>query len=236
MKEGKMSRNMNLMSKSVAVLLALTGLMFAQSKMAAQTVYTWPDGYDAIGAHWWLYNYTKGAATHWQNESTPGSGIDDYMWDYDLIWNYGDIGHFNAGVNSWSDGDLCIWFGSWDSAYAADSANYGSNPTHAGYVWFSSDSVDGPADPWYWADENAQDMPIATASIQTGPGPDSIIVEIINPSETGVPPKEYSILGYWIVADATLDTLPRGAPDDFTYTIGFVAQQGGPGGVNIFTV
>ncbi len=227
----------NVMStdKLLVVLLSLIGLVFAQSKEADQAVFNWPDGYDAIGAHWWLFNYTKGAETHWQNESTPGSGIDDYMRDYDLIWNYGELGHFNAGINSWSDGDLCIWFGSWDSAYAADPATYGSNPGHTGYFWFSSNNVIGPEDPWYWPHENAQIMPKPAAShAPIGYEPGTVYIEIDNPTETGVPPKEYDVLGYWIVANAESSGPASGAPDDFTYTIGFAPVMGGPSDITFF--
>lgn len=226
-----MKIDLNSITKLTVVLFVLTNSVFAQSKMAAQIVYTWPDGYDAIGVHWYLYNLTKGAATHWIDINTPGSGMDDYMLEYDLIWNYGEIGHFNA-INPWSEGDECIWFGSCDSAYAADSATYGSNRGHTGYVWFSSDSVDGPADPWYWADVNANLMGIPTVSSLDGSG--VWIVEFTNPPESGVPTKEYSILGYWLLVNAALDTLPSGAPNGFNDTLGFVPVQGGPGQSTFF--
>ncbi len=219
------------MAKLLVVLFVSTAILLAASKLAQQTVYTWPDGYDATGAHWYLYNFTKGAQTHWLGETMIGCGKDDFMQGYDLIWNFGDIGNFNAGDDAWNDGDIIIWFGSWDSAYAAHSSGYGSNAGHTGYVWFSSNIVDRVADPWLWPDRHAQIMPKPIVSQERAEAqPGSVIVEIPNLSETGASSEDYTILGYWIVANADISPEhPTGAPDDFTYTLGFVAQQGGPG-------
>ncbi len=225
---------MNLTGKSVVVLLALTVVVFAQSKEAQQAVWTWPDGYNATGVHFILYNQDKGPSTHYVYNTTPGCGIDDFMNDYDVLWCYGDVGNFNGGVDAWADGDLCIWFGSWDSAYAASPLTYGSNKNHTGYLWFSHNFVAGGEDPWGWPDENGQVMPMPTASIETfGDQAGSVIIEIPNPPETGSP---YSIDGYYVVANAVESPgTPSGEPDDFTYNVGYVAQTGGSGGTTFHT-
>ncbi len=205
----------------------ISGPAFAQSKLANQAVYTWPDGYIGLGANFILYNYDKGETTHWVDNTTPGSGIDDFMIDYDLLWCYGDVGNFNGGVDAWVDGDLCIWFGSWDSAYAVSPVGYGSNAGHTGYVWFSQENVAGTEDPWFWPDEYGQVMPMATVSQAGDQG--MVTVEIPNLPETGVPPATYSVAGYYIVANGVLGGEPSGTPDDFTFDIGYFPQSGGPG-------
>ncbi len=229
---------MKLTGKLLVALLVLTGFMFAQSKLANQAVYTWPDGYDGVGAHFIMYNDEnvggRTPVTHYVYETTPGCGYDDFMNDYDLLWCYGDIGNFNGGENAWVDGDLIVWFGSWDSAYAANPTGYMTNPGHHAWVWNSHANVLGIEDPWFWADANAQEMTQPTASVETyGDQPGSIIVEITNPIESGSP---YSVDGFYIVANAEEDpATPSGAPQDYTYNVGYFPQTGGSGGSTFCT-
>lgn len=227
---------MRLISKLVGLLFVLTGLVFVQgTHLLSQSVYIWPDGYDADGVKWWTYSLYL-AETHWNNESSIGSITDDYANSFDVVVWYSQIQNFNAGVNPWKNGDTIVAFGSWDSAYVNNPSGYGDNANHTGFYWLFSDTVDATVHPEHWStDDTLRVLPKPIAS-QVGGPTGNIQISITNPAETRrVDQTAYDVLGFWIWADTT----GEGTPDAFiaatVMEVGFFSVDGDAGDITICT-
>ena len=219
---------MRLISKLVGLLFVLTGFVFAQgTHLLSQSVYIWPDGYDADGVKWWTYDLYL-AETHWNNESSVSCFTGDYASSSDVVVWYSEISNFP----DWQEGDTIVAFGSWDSAYVNDPSGYGSNSNHTGFYWLFSDTVDRDVHPEHWSTDDTLRVlpkPIAT---QVGWPTGNIQISITNPAETRREDQtEYDVMGYWIWADTT----GHGWPDSFDMEVGFFSVVGDTGDITICT-
>ena len=117
----------------VIILIIGLGSVFAQSITVRQQVRNWEDGYDTTGVHWIVFDIAN-PSEDTLFETSVGS-YTQYNSAQDIVtWN-ADPGNFPS---QWYAGDTMVSFGSWDSAYAADSSTYGDNTDHTGFYWLCS--------------------------------------------------------------------------------------------------
>lgn len=213
----------------IVVLLMSVGSAYAQgSHNLRQMVREWPLTSNAKGVHWVVYKISN-PEEDWVDETDVGS--DTTIGPTNIRWRV-DTGNF---LNSWIPGDSCICLGSWDSVYAVDPDNYGSNINHKGSYWLFSDILI-TTDPQTWSpDDTLRPLPQPIATQVGGPTGD-IQISITNPAETRrLDQTAYDVMGYWIWADTT----GEGTPDAFiaatVMEVGFFSVNGGAGQTTVCT-
>jgi len=219
--------------KMIFIVLLLPSIMlYAQSKTLFQSLTNWPAGCDTLGTHWFVYNINK-PESHYVIDTTVASVTTSTYWA-------ANIGNFNGGVNPWANGDTILALGSFDTAYIHDPDTYGNNANHCGFYWLFCDTVTlTTPEVWLPADTvRPIPKPIVT---QTGLGAgadDTIWIWIPNPMETDtLEPIDYSVLGYWLVADSTGAGTPNALNDEVkAVEIGFIPVQGDTGDTTVFWI
>ena len=216
------------MNKKLIIIIVLlnVSLLYPISHAVRQMVKDWPEGYDATGVHWYVYDIYH-AETHILNENSVGSYTQYSAVQNAARWT-ADVGNFSGG--DWQEGDTIIGFGSWDSAYVTDPSGYGDNPNHTGFYWLFSDTLDADVDPQTLSPaDTVRQIPKPLVS-KTGPGGgavDTIWVKIPNPMETRrAEPTEYDVLGYWLWADSTGTGTPNAFNGDSAMEIAFIPVSG----------
>jgi hypothetical protein len=203
--------------------LLSASLLYPTSHALRQMVRNWPEGYDATGAHWHVYDLCQ-AETHVLDETSIGSYTVHSASLNAVRWTC-DVGNFPGA--DWQEGDTIVAFGSWDSAYVTDSAGYGAKVKHTGFYWLFSDTLDKDVDPQDLSPADTLRVMSKPLAAQVG---DSIEIAITNPLVTVSGISTYGVLGYWFWADTT----GSGTPDGYDKELGFVPVQGGAGETTIF--
>ena len=168
---------------------------------------------------WDLYN--MGSPNDYLTKTSTGCGTVYNASGQQIRW-YAEAGNWPDHI--WKGGDTCIVLGSWDPDEGAFE--------HAGEYWLFSDSLDPTLDTESWAPSDTMRAmePAAVSSSARA----NISVEITNPYETDRSPwgtEEYDVLGFWVIADTTASGLTA----SYDVDLGFVAVNGGPGGITTFT-
>ncbi len=216
----------------VILIILFTSLLFAGTKhVLSQWVENVPEGYEKTGYKIFINNIFS-PRTNVLDETSPGS---DFVWTGTgkLEWKM-DLAYF---PEQWSPGDTILCFGSWDSAYAADSLSYGDNPTHTGFYWLFSDTLDDKNIQKWDPDDtlNALPKPIVSKTGVGGGNNDTIWVKIPNPPETRrADQTTYDVLGYWLWADTTGSGTPNAFNGVKAVEIGFIPVQGGHGDTTVY--
>ena len=215
------------MNKKLIIIIVLlnVSLLYPISHAVLQMVKDWPEGYDATGVHWYVYDIYH-AETHILNENSVGSYTQYSAVQNAARWT-ADVGNFPGG--DWQEGDTIIGFGSWDSAYVTDPSGYGDNPNHTGFYWLFSDTLDADVDPQTLSpDDTLRPIPQPIAA-QAGT---NIEISVPNPAETRrVDQTTYDVLGYWFWADTT----GTGIPNSYDKEVAFVPVQGGFGDTTTYS-
>lgn len=220
---------MRLAKYIIIVLILPSVILHAQAKSLVQLLENWPAGCDTTGKHWVVYNIYK-AQTHYVTESSVASATETTYW-------MAQIGNFNGGVTPWFPGDTLMTIGSIDTAYIHNQGTYGENIDHTGFYWLFSDTIHASTPEAWLPSDTVRVIPKPIVS-QTGPGAgadDTIWVKIPNPMETDtLDPIDYSVLGYWLVADSTGAGTPNALNDGVKILeIGFIPVQGDTGDTTV---
>jgi hypothetical protein len=226
----------NKINKIVIITILFTTLVFARSTphVLSQIVLSWPAGIDETGVQWMIYDLYN-AETHYLDQDSAGS-YTSYSSTFNALTWAAECGN----LPNWHDGDTIIAFGSWDSEYAFDPDNYGSNVNHTGFYWLFSDTLDEDLATQYWFPQDTLRVlpkPIVSKTGSGGGANDTIWVKIPNPMETDtLEPIDYSVLGYWLVADSTGAGTPDALNDDVkAMEIGFIPVQGDTGDTTVYS-
>ncbi len=145
-----------------------------------------------------------------------------------------DLSYFPV---QWSSGDTILCFGSWDSAYTADSVGYGDNPTHTGFYWLFSDTLDNKNVQNWKPDDTLRVLPkpIVTKTGLGGGANDTIWIKIPNLKETRrVGQNSYDVLGYLLWADTTGTGTPNALNATSAIEIGFIPVDGVYGDTTVY--
>lgn len=226
-------RNMSFLTRLLVICIVIrsAGLFAGTRHNLKQWVTNVPFGQEKWGYHFFLYNI-QSPTTNVLDEHSEGS---DFVWTGTgkLKWE-NNLSYF---PEQWSAGDTILCFGSWDSAYAADSLTYGNNFYHTGFYWLFSDTLDDKVNQSYTPDDTLLPFPQPIVS-KTGPGNggnDTIWVKIPNPDETRrVDQSKYDVLGFWLFADSTGAGTPNAYNSSKVVDIGFIPVQGGIGDTTVY--
>lgn len=207
-------------------------LMFSSTKhVPGQWVMNVPIGYEKSGYKIFLYDISI-PLTNVLDETSEDSKC---IWTESgkLQWKM-DLSYFPV---QWSSGDTILCFGSWDSAYAADSAGYGDNSAHTGFYWLFSDTLDNKHVQNWKPDDTLRVLPKPIVT-KTGLGSganDTIWIKIPNLKETRrVGQNTYDVLGYLLWADTTGTGTPNALNATSAIEIGFIPVDGVYGDTTVY--
>lgn len=207
-------------SKICIALVLLVGMMFSLSHTYRALVKNCPE--DPTVNDWWyswdLYRMEN--PNDYLTKDLGGCGTIYNASGQQIRW-YADAANFPSG-DDWMDGDTMVVLGSWEP-------NEGT-ANHAAEYWLYSDMMDADVDPQTWPSDTMRMMEPAVV----GASRRTLNVEIMNPYETNRSPwgsEEYDVLGFWVVADTT----GSGLVSNYDVDLGFVAVNGGPGGITTYS-
>ncbi len=216
-------------NRVITLVLICMSLAFSK-KTLSQWVVNVPLGQEKHGYKMFIYNVNS-PLTDVLDET---SGANQTVWTGTgkLEWKM-DLDSFPGG---YAPGDTILCFGSWDSAYAADSLGYGDNPNHTGFYWVFSDTLDNKNVQSWEPDDTLNALPKPIVSLTSAGGDDDTIwVKIPNPRETRRPDQTtYDVLGYWLWADTTGLGTPNALNAATAVEIGFIPVQGGYGDTTLY--